>query len=350
MTSDTTRQQVLICDDSITNVLILSKLLESTGNIATKTETDPRKVLRNLEQGDFDLLLLDIEMPHLNGFQVMEQVRNIYDLDSLPIIILTGNSDSETRNKALEQGANDFINKPFDQTEVQLRAHNLLKVGQAFKLQRNLNEELEKKVEQRTRDLGDATEFLIHRLALAGELRDNETGQHVIRVGKYSRLFAEKIGLPAELCFMIERTAPMHDIGKIGIPDSILLKNGALDEEERKIMKSHTELGTKLLGEHPSLLIQMAASIAATHHEKWNGSGYPNRLKGESIPIEGRITAISDVFDALTTKRPYKEAWPFEQVIGYIKEQSGVAFDPALVDIFTQNIDSFVDISKRYAD
>lgn len=343
-------QKILICDDSITNVLVLSTLLESIGKIKTQTETDPRKVEPILEEQNFDLLLLDIEMPHLNGFQVMEQVRRHYDMDDLPIIILTGNSDSETRNAALALGANDFINKPFDQTEVKLRCMNLLKTSQAFKLQRNLNEELEKKVEQRTRELSDATEALIHRLALAGEMRDYETGQHVVRVGKYSRLLAEKLGLPNQLAFMIEKTAPLHDIGKVGIPDSILLKKGPLSDDERRVMFNHTEYGVKLLGDHPSILIQMAATIAGAHHEKWDGSGYPKALKGESIPIEGRITGLSDVFDALTVERPYKQAWPIPKVVEYLKEQSGVAFDPSLVELLLDNLDEFLKIKQEYAD
>lgn len=347
---NTTKQKVLICDDSITNVLILSKLLETECQVDTITETDPRKVMQWVVEQEFDLLMLDIEMPYLSGIQVMESVRKSYDMDRLPIIILTGNIEPQTKIHALEQGANDFINKPFDQTEVQLRARNLLKVRKLFKQQQILNDELEKKVDQRTRQLIDATEALIQRLALAGELRDNETALHVIRVGKYARILAEKFGLPADLCTMIEKTAPMHDIGKIGIPDAILLKQGLLDDAQRAEMRTHTTIGSKLLSDHPSLVVQMAANIAASHHEKWDGTGYPNRLKGESISIEGRITAISDVFDALTTERPYKKAWPVEEAVDYIKNQAGIAFDPTFVKIFLDNLESFLQVKSTYID
>ncbi|MCK5121932.1 MAG: response regulator [Methylococcales bacterium] len=343
-------QRVLICDDSITNVMILSNLLETELNVTARAVTDPRKVIIELQQQEFDLLLLDIEMPHLNGFQVMDQVRKIYCADGLPVIILTENMNSYTCNKALDSGANDFVHKPFDLCEVKLRSRNLLKVKQSYKLQKHLNEALEKQVESRTRDLGDATESLIHRLALAGEIRDNETGQHLVRVGKYARLLGKKLGLPAELYYMIEKAAPMHDIGKIGIPDSILLKKGVLDDEERKVMEGHTKLGAKLLGDHPSLLVQMAASIALSHHEKWDGSGYPNQLNGESIPIEGRIIAIADVFDALTTERPYKKAWSIDDAVNFMQDKAGYFFDPQLIELFVQNIEQFLKIRKAYAD
>lgn len=341
---------VLVCDDSITNVIILSKLIDTELGAKVDTITDPRQAMQHIQKQEYDLLLLDLEMPHLNGFEVMELVRKKYDIDSLPILILTGKQGIETRNKALSEGANDFVNKPFDQTEVILRVSNLLKVRQSYKAQRNINAELEKKVQQRTHELSEATETLIHRLALAGELRDNETGQHVVRVGKYAGLLAESIGLPQDLVFMIEKTSPMHDIGKIGIPDSILLKQGKLDNEERKIMDDHTTYGSKLLGDHSSMLIQMASSIALSHHERWDGTGYPAGLEGESIPIEGRITAIADVFDALTTSRPYKEAWPEDKAFDYISQQAGIIFDPTLATLFIENKDRVLEICKTYAD
>ena len=350
MITDNNEQNVLICDDSITNVMILSTLLETELGIKVHKATDPRKVNPMMDEQEFDLILLDIEMPHLDGFQVMEQIRQNHTMDELPIAILTGNTASSTRNRALEDGANDFINKPFDQTEVMLRVSNLLKLRQSYKMHELHNKALEKKVELRTKDLNEATENLIYQLAMAGEIRDKETGQHVIRVGKYARLFAEEIGLPDELCFMIEKTAPMHDIGKIGIPDAILLKTSSLDEKERKVMDTHPQMGAELLGDHPSLLVQLAASIALNHHEKWDGSGYPAGLKGESIPIEGRITCISDVFDALITQRPYKDPWPIEKIISFIQEQSGITFDPALAKIFIDNTERFVAIHQQYAD
>ena len=342
--------KILICDDAVTNVMILSKLCESEGFDKIETLTDPRKVMPAIEESDFDLLLLDIEMPHMNGFEVMNRVREKYCKETLPILILTGLQDVDTRNRALSEGASDFVNKPFDQTEVLLRVKNLITLRQAYKLQESLNHELELKVSKRTEELNRATETLIHRLALAGELRDNETGQHVVRVGEYARLLAEEAGLPEDISFMINKAAPLHDIGKIGIPDSILLKPDQLDDSERHVMNSHTQMGADLLGDHDSLLIQLAASIAKSHHEKWDGTGYPNKLSGESIPIEGRITSISDVFDALTTERPYKQAWSIEEALEHLQAEAGKSFDPALVQLFVNNIDKVKSIHQTYRD
>lgn len=341
---------ILICDDSVTNVMILGKLCESEGFNSVDTVTDPRKVMQIVQDKDIDLLLLDIEMPHMNGFEVMAQVREKFPSEVLPILILTGLQDIETRNRALSEGASDFLNKPFDQTEVILRVKNLAHVRHAYRLQRDLNQQLEKKVRERTRELNDATETLILRLARAGELRDVDTGKHVLRVGEYARMLAENIGLPEEISYMINKAAPMHDLGKIGIPDSILHKPDKLDSEERAIMDKHAEMGAELLGEHDSLLLQLAASIAKSHHEKWDGTGYPQSLAGESIPIEGRITAISDVFDALTTDRPYKEAWTVEQALDLLKSESGKSFDPTLVEIFVNNLDQINQIRGIYSD
>ena len=209
---------------------------------------------------------------------------------------------------------------------------------------------LEKNVFERTKDLNVATDVLIEKLALAAELRDTDTGKHVLRVGKYAELLAKLYGLPDEIAFLIRKAAPLHDVGKIGIPDSILLKPGKLDDSQRELMKKHTVLGAKMLGDHPSLLIQMAKSIALSHHEKWDGTGYPNALKGESIPIEGRITAISDVFDALYCERPYKKAWPIKEIIDFITKEAGGSFDPLLVDVFLNNQNEFVEIQQQHSD
>jgi response regulator RpfG family c-di-GMP phosphodiesterase len=347
---DKERSKILVCDDAVTNVLILSELLKNEINADVHSETDPRKVLNTIQETEFDLLILDIEMPHLSGIQVLKQVRAIFDENQLPVIILTGNQSKKVREKALIYGANDFITKPFDQLEVVLRTKSILKISQAFKNQQQINKLLEEKVQHRTSELMDATKALLHRLAIAGEMKDNETGQHVIRVGKYAQLFSGKIGLPDNICHMIGKTVPLHDIGKIGIPDSILLKPGKLDDSQREVMKTHTVLGAKILGNHPSLLIQMAKTISLSHHEKWDGTGYPQGLKGESIPIEGRITALSDVFDALCSKRPYKKAWPMDKVINYIREEAGNSFDPNLVDIFLNNQNDFIQIQQQNPD
>lgn len=351
--NDINSLQILVCDDSITNVMILSKLLENEGFRNVKTFSDPRKLLPVIENdlNACDLLILDLEMPHLTGFDVMKAIDAEKNKDQLfPILILTGTQGSDTRNQALSEGATDYVSKPFDQTEVMLRVKNLLRFRQAYKYQVNATQELEHQVQERTQELSRATDYIIQRMAMAGELRDNETGRHVMRVGRYARILAEGIGLPADLCFLIERASPLHDIGKIGIPDAILLKKGKLDEDERAYMMGHTAMGAKLLDDNDSMIIQLAASIAISHHEKWDGTGYPKGLKGESIPIEGRITAISDVFDALTTVRPYKEPWPLEKAVALIHESAGSAFDPTLVDVFSQNLDRFTAVMQELHD
>ena len=351
MNDDILNLKVLICDDSITNVLILEKLLESEGfNDVTKL-MDPTKVLPAMQDDNYDLLLLDIEMPHMNGFEVMQQIKESpIGKQLVPILVLTGKQGSEVRNKALESGAQDFINKPFDQTEVILRVKNLLRVRLAYLSQTKIAEELERKVEERTAELERTTSILIKRMAQAGEMRDTDTGKHVMRVGQYARILSDASGLPPEVSYLIEKAAPLHDLGKIGIPDSILLKKGKLTDKEREVMNEHAKMGADLLSEHESTLIQMAASIAITHHEHWDGKGYPNKLSGGSLPVEGRITAISDVFDALTTIRPYKDAWPIDKAVELIKSEGGKQFDPNLVELFLREIDQIVAIREEYAD
>ena len=329
--------------------MILEKLLESEGYTDVTKLTDPINILPAMMADKYDLLLLDIEMPHMNGFEVMQQIRESSVAKQLvPILILTGKQGAEVRNKALESGAQDFVNKPFDQTEVVLRVHNLLRVRLAYLSQTKIAEELERKVVERTAELDAATNFLIKSLAQAGEMRDTDTGLHVLRVGQYARILSDAFGLPADIGYLIEKAAPLHDLGKIGIPDSILLKEGKLDNDERELMNTHAQLGADLLSDHDSMLVQLAASIAVSHHERWDGNGYPRKLSGESIPVEGRITAISDVFDALTTVRPYKDAWPIEQAIELIKSEAGKQFDPSLVELFLANIEEIVEVRRKY--
>jgi putative two-component system response regulator len=347
---------VVICDDSITNVMILAKVLESEGIGQVHSLTDPRKVIPLIKEkkGDIDLLILDIEMPFMNGLQVMKALQEEFpSRDALfPILIITGSEDKEVRYEALLGGASDFIAKPIDQTEVVLRVRNMLRFHHALKSQTEHAARLEAEVEKRTQELNHANDLLIQLLALAGELRDNETGKHVARVGRYSRIIADGVGLPPEIGFMIEKAAPLHDLGKIGIPDSILHKKDLLDAEERAVMNTHTEIGLKLLGEfsHDSMMLQLASSIALNHHERWDGNGYPRGMRGESIPIEGRIVAISDVLDALATRRPYKEPWPLEKAIAFFEENSGKQFDPMLVKVLIANLDKIRAVMEELRD
>lgn len=290
-------------------------------------------------------------MPKMDGLEVLKQIRRRQLVsEQFPIIILTGRKDEFTRNRALEMGAIDFISKPFDQTEIILRVSNTLKQHTALKMQQNLSQALDAKVKARTKQLEISQNLLITRLAMVGELKDHETANHVTRVGEMAKLLAILANIPEEIAVMIGYAAPLHDLGKVAIPDEILLKAGTLDAKQWKIMQTHAEIGSKLLHSPDSSLAQMASSIALSHHEKWDGSGYPNQLKGETIPIEGRITAICDVFDALMSKRPYKAKWSLKESINEIKNLSGKQFDPHLVQLFVDNIDEFLAINQHYQD
>jgi putative two-component system response regulator len=352
---DLTSSSVAICDDSITNAMILSKLIEAEGIRGIHAFADPRRVLPFLRerQGHIDLLLLDIEMPHMTGFDVMAAIAAEFPRQiPFSILVITGVQDRDVRTRALTAGANDFLSRPFDPLEVVLRVRNLLRVQRALAVQTQVAEYLEQEVRARTAELDEANDLLLHLLAQAGEMRDTATRRHVARVGRYSRILAEGLGLPQDLCCLIEKAAPLHDLGKIGVPDSILRKKGRLDAAEREIMRAHTVKGQQLLGEcgHDSVLIRMAASIALNHHERWDGTGYPRGERGEAIPVEARIVAIADVFDALVTRRPYKEPWPLDAAAAFLREHAGTHFDPAVVDVFTAHLDEFAGVMGELSD
>ena len=347
---DIFQSKILLCDDSVSNVMMLKALLISEGFSQVTGITDPEKVITMLQETDFDLLILDIEMPVLDGFGVMSNIKKIANKNRPSILVVTGSQKLEIRNRALKSGAQDFIHKPIDQVEAVLRVSNLLRSHIAYKSKLNDVSILEKKVEARTAELSEANQFLIKSLALIAEFRDKDTGKHVLRVGRFARLLAEVSGLVPEVCYLIEKAAPLHDLGKIAIPDAILLKTGPLDKEERKVMDSHSKIGAEILSSRSSMLVSMASTIALSHHERWDGSGYPSGLRGESIPIEGRITAIADVFDALTTARPYKEAWTVAQAAAHLEKGAGSHFDPALVALFLENLDDIIRIKNEYTD
>ena len=293
----------------------------------------------------------------MDGFQVMKKLSSMVKGDYLPILVLTAQNDMETRLKALDAGARDFVTKPFDKMEVLNRISNLLEVRLLYTERMLQNEILEAKVSKRTIELQQRNKELestrleiIRRLGRAGEYRDNETGMHVIRMSKGCQKLALVAGLTEQHATMILHASPMHDVGKIGIPDAILLKPGKLDADEWKIMKTHAEIGGDIIGEHDSEVMQMARIIALTHHEKWDGSGYPNGIKGEQIAIEGRIAAICDVFDALTSSRPYKEPWPVEKAMALISEESGRHFDPKLAELFLDLIPEMAELREKFPD
>ncbi len=340
----------MIVDDNRANVQLLQQLLNIEEFKNVRSTTDSRTVRDLHQKYNFDLILLDIRMPHMDGFQVMEALKDIHNEDYLPIIVLTAQRDMETRLKALQSGAKDFLTKPFDRLEVLQRIENMLEVRYLYNRQSRQAEILEQKVRERTREIMATRLEIIQRLGRAGEYRDNETGMHVIRMSKGCHRLALSIGLDEDRAEQISQASTMHDVGKIGIPDHILLKPGKLDAGEWEIMKTHAEIGGDIIGGHSSGLMTMAREIALSHHEKWDGSGYPGGLRADSIPIEGRIAAICDVFDALTSSRPYKEAWPVDKALALIQIEAGKHFDPNLVEHFTMIYDQILRIKDRFAD
>jgi len=348
MTNETFTANILVVDDQEMNVRLLEKILQHAGYKNITCISDSREVANLYQENDYDLVLLDIRMPHLDGFDVMEQLNEIEKESYVPVLVLTAQNDQETRLHALELGAKDFLTKPFDQTEVLLRINNLLEVRLLHQQQRNLNKVLDERVNERTRELNETRLEVIRRLGRAAEFRDNETGYHIIRMSKYSQIIAYNHGLSEQEAELILNASPMHDIGKIGIPDSILLKPGKLDKEEWAIMQTHSAIGADILSGHDSELMNMAREIAMNHHEKFDGSGYPQGLKGEEIPITARIVAISDVFDALTSVRPYKKAWPVEEALAEIRNCAGNHFDPELVSTFERSLPEILDVRSQY--
>jgi len=342
--------RILVVDDNLTNVVLLKKLLEAEGYLHVDGETDSRKVVGMYEAAPYDLVLLDIRMPHMDGYDVMDGLKGIANGDIPPIMVLTAQTDMDTKLKALAAGAQDFLHKPFDRVEALTRIRNMIEVRLLHKQVREQNEILEQKVQERTQELEDTRLDVVHRLGRAAEYKDNETGLHVVRMSKIAHLLAVALGMSDADAKLLLHASPMHDIGKIGIPDGVLLKPGKLDPDEWEVMKTHCQIGAEILGDHPSPLMQMARLVAITHHEKWDGSGYPKGLKGEAIPLVGRITAVADVFDALTSERPYKKGWAIEDAAAFIKEQSGQHFDPTVVDKFTEHLDEIVTIRNTHRD
>jgi putative two-component system response regulator len=337
MHKDLNRCTILIVDDEPVNVHLLERILEESGFTSVYSTTESVRTLALYKTLQPDLILLDLSMPFLDGFAVMEQLRGeTHPGDYMPILVLTADITSEAKQRALSSGAMDFLTKPFDVSEVLLRIKNLLHTRLLHLQIRSHNEQLEEKVCERTRELAESRVEVLERLAIAGEYRDHDTGTHTRRVGNVAAALAEATGAEPWKVELIQRAATLHDIGKIGIPDLILLKPGKLDIAEFEVMKSHTRIGAKILSGSRDALLQMAERIALTHHEWWDGSGYPAGLSGMEIPLEGRVVAVADALDALTHKRPYKPAWPLEAALAKIQEQSGKQFDPALVDILTR--------------
>lgn len=332
--------RVLILDDQLISRMILEQLIRSIGDDTEAVSfSDPVKALEWAKHNPHDLVLTDLKMPNMNGVEFTHWLRNTPSCVDVPVIIITCMDDQSTKYRALEAGATDFLTKPIDHHECRARCRNLLKLRQQQSIIRDRARWLEKEISEKTRELQLRERETLLRLAKAGEYRDSDTNGHVLRMAYTARLIAETLGKDKDYCDIIEQAAPMHDIGKIGVPDSILLKRGVLTPQERSTMMEHARIGYEILRDSPSMYLQFGATIAWCHHEKFNGEGYPRGLRGHDIPIEARIVAIADVLDALLSERPYKSAWSLDQALELIRSESGQHFDPDCVDALFLNLD-----------
>ncbi len=354
------RKRILIVDDEPANRDLLEALLTGMGH-ETESADDGYQALAQLRLG-FDLILLDVIMPNMDGFEVARRIRGGTECPDIPICMVTTLSGKEERLRAVEAGANDFIAKPVDKTELKVRTESLLRTKEAQDALKRHQVELEETVARRTESLRRALQDMaeaqrrtqqaqletIERLALAAELKDEDTALHIKRMSHYCHLFARKLKLSPQECEILLHASPMHDVGKIGIPDAVLLKPGKLDAAEWQIMRTHTEIGARILGGSASELLQAGETVARSHHEKWDGSGYPSGLSGEAIPLWGRIAAVADVFDALTSRRPYKEPFPTEKALQIMREGRSTHFDPSVLDVFFDNLDDVLAINGAW--
>ncbi len=329
---DLSNCKILIVDDTKTNVDILIQALRNDYKLGVAL--NGFKAIEYTKNNNPDLILLDIMMPDMDGFEVCERLKQDPETHDIPIIFITALEETHHKTKGFTIGAVDYITKPFDISEVKARVktHLALKIAQGAL--KNQNIILEEKVDERTKELVQTQLEILERLGLASEYRDEDTGNHIKRVAEYCRTLGKAAGLSDEEATLLARASTMHDVGKIGISDTILLKPGKLTNEEFAIMKTHTDIGAKILSGSSSQIMESAKIIASTHHEKWDGTGYANGLKGDETPLFGRIICICDVFDALTSERPYKRPWPTEKAFSEIEACAGQHFDPDLVKLF----------------
>jgi putative two-component system response regulator len=336
------KQTILVVDDTPENIDLLTEVLNPY--YRTRIAINGDKALKiAFSNTPPDLILLDIMMPGITGYDVCQRLKENPDTRGIPVIFVTAMSELEDEKKGLEMGAVDYITKPISPSIVLARVKTHLSLYDQTR-------ELERMVELRTAELEITRRQIIRRLGRASEFKDNETGNHVIRMSHYARLIAQAAGMGEESVDTLFNAAPMHDVGKIGIPDSVLLKPGKLDDAQWDIMRTHPEMGAEIIGSHNDDLLRTARILAMTHHEKWDGSGYPGKLKGEEIPLMGRIVAIADVFDALTSDRPYKKAWAIEDAVRIIEEGAGAHFDPGLIGPFKSVLPEMLKIREKYAE
>ncbi|WP_170940494.1 HD domain-containing phosphohydrolase [Pseudoalteromonas sp. NBT06-2] len=331
---------ILIVDDNSNNIKVLGNILKPFYNVkATINGNKAIKIAMEIEKPD--LILLDVMMPDVDGYEVCRQLKENLYTSSIPIIFITAKTDPTDEEYGLQLGASDFIKKPINSSTVLARIKTHLALS-------NQNKELERLVSIRTKQIEENQFKIIQILGRAAEYKDNETSLHIIRMSNYTEVLAKAIKLDPQIVSLLTAAAPMHDVGKIGIPDAILKKRGKLTDKEYDIMKLHPKIGAEIIGEDTSALLKMARTVSLSHHEKWDGSGYPYGLSGEDIPIEGRIVAIADVFDALTSVRPYKEAWPTEDAFNFLNEHAGAHFDPTLVSIFLRCKSEILLIKEKF--
>lgn len=344
---------IVVIDDQPTTVKLLDKILKNIKKFPDVTVvpfTDETKALGWLKVNTADLILLDYKLPLISGIQLIKLLRQWPGYSNVPIVMVTAYDESEIRYEALDAGATDFITKPINYRECQARCANLLSLREHQLMLEDHNRLLSDRVRDTTETVIRREREALYHLAKAGEYRDADTGNHILRIAKYSRIIAQGIGMDAEYCELIEHASPMHDVGKIGIPDHILLKPGKLNPNEWNLMRRHSDIGYEILAGSSSKYMQMGATIALYHHEKYDGSGYPHGLTGEAIPLEARIVAIADVFDALTSIRPYKTPWTIDSAYQYLQEQSGKHFDPVHVAVFQEHRQIIERIHREFND
>ncbi|MCP3870483.1 MAG: response regulator [Gammaproteobacteria bacterium] len=331
--------------------MILEELVRSIDqDINVESFSDPVIALRWAKENPHDLVITDYKMPHMDGVEFTHWLRQIPSCCDVPVVIITCVDDKSIRYKALEAGATDFLTKPIDHYECRARCRNLLQLRKQQGIIRDRAYWLEQEVFNKTNEVELREKETLKRLARAGEYRDEETGNHIARMAEYSQLIACELGLSKHECEVIRHAAPMHDIGKIGIPDQILLKGGKLNPLEFQTMQRHSMIGYEILKDSPSYYLKSGAIIALRHHERFNGKGYPNGLSGADIPIEAKVATVADVFDALQSERPYKKAWSLDRTLDYMRQQRGEHFDPDCTDAFFSQLDSILNIKNQFSD
>lgn len=341
---------VLIIDDNDINLTLVKALVLKLGECTPILFDNPLKALAWCHDNVPDLVIIDYMMPDMDGLRFIEAFRALHGRTEIPILMITANDQKDVRYDALLGGANDFLTKPIDRIEFSARARNMLALRAGQKFLADRAESLASLVDERTREIANREKELIFRMSRAAEFRDPETGAHIQRMAHYSQIIAQGLDLDSGMQKLILEASPMHDVGKIGIPDYILLKPGKLTPEEFEIMKGHARIGYELLKDSGSEILRAGAEVAISHHEKYDGSGYPNGLKGNNIPILGRIVAVADVFDALTSERPYKKAWSLDEACSYLEDGRGRHFDPLCVEAFLAGWEEVLDIRHRFQD